>query len=135
MEGDWTVRARAGVRGRCISRSGGWTTRRLTGSKAGVGTGSLLVRGIGRWRRSFAPRVLPVVELHGAPEVAQPHVYPDEQAIGRMAAEHLLDRGLRRLAFFAADETWWIKLRREAFARALAERGLHCNSCPGPSLA
>lgn len=75
---------------------------------------------------------LPVVELHGAPQVAQPHVYPDEQAIGRMAAEHLLDRGLRRLAFFAADETWWIKLRREGFARALADHGMTCDSCPGP---
>jgi LacI family transcriptional regulator len=76
---------------------------------------------------------LPVVELHGAPESAQPHIYPDEEAIGRMAAEHLLDRGLRRLGFFAADETWWIKLRREGFVRALAEHGMSCDSCPGPS--
>ena len=49
-----------------------------------------------------------------------------------MAAEHLLDRGLRQFAFFAFGEVRWIRLRREAFVRVLAAAGHSCHVYQSP---
>jgi LacI family transcriptional regulator len=70
---------------------------------------------------------LPVVELLGDGRSAMPNVHCDEPAIGRLAADHFLDRGLRHFAFFAFGRAWYIDLRREAFVRALAARGFGCH--------
>jgi LacI family transcriptional regulator len=51
----------------------------------------------------------------------------DHPAIGRMAAEHLFDQGLRHFAFFAYGEALWIRFNREAFVRDLARRGYDCH--------
>jgi LacI family transcriptional regulator len=45
---------------------------------------------------------------------------------GRLAAEHLLDCGLRDLAFFSFGNAWWIGAYREGFVQRLAEQGLSC---------
>jgi len=66
------------------------------------------------------------VELHYS-EPGGIDVGCDHDAVGRMAAEHLLDRGLRQFAFFAFGEVRWIRLRREAFVRVLAAAGHPCH--------
>lgn len=66
---------------------------------------------------------LPVVELFPNPALKTPLVRPDEETIARLAAEHLLDRGLSNLAFFCTDQGLWVRWRREAFQRVLQERG------------
>ncbi len=57
-----------------------------------------------------------------------PTVAVDCAAIGRMAAEHLLERGLRNFAFFGT-ETHFSALRGAAFAQRIAEAGWPCH-CP-----
>ena len=68
---------------------------------------------------------VPLVELHYR-EPDGIDVGCDHDAVGCMAAEHLLDRGLRQFAFFAFGEVRWIRLRREAFVRVLAAAGHTC---------
>ena len=71
---------------------------------------------------------LPVVELFADFALSPPQVCPNEDTIGRLAADHFLDRGLQNLAFFSSDWAWWIDTRREAFAKAVedsSDRG--CN--------
>ncbi|WP_419192295.1 substrate-binding domain-containing protein [Engelhardtia mirabilis] len=68
---------------------------------------------------------LPAVDL----SVFGPHhgvtaIEFDPDHIGALAADHLLARGIRHLAFFPDLDAPPVRLRREGFARALAERGL-----------
>ena len=69
---------------------------------------------------------LPVVELFADFALSPPQVSPSEDSIGCLAAEHLLERGLRNLAYFASDWAWWIDTRRKAFARAVAQFDAPC---------
>lgn len=50
-----------------------------------------------------------------------PAVLPDELAIGRLATEHLLDRGLRYLAF-VGSHAGWSRLRLAGFLNTARER-------------
>lgn len=74
----------------------------------------------------FADRVRGVrwvVSLLEAPRVDRmPAVTPDERAIGRAGARHLLDRGFRQFAFFSVDTAWAIG-REDGFADELARHG------------
>lgn len=56
------------------------------------------------------------------PELAIPRVVPDDHAIGRLAAEHLLGRGFRHLAFFQAYDAEVERGRLAGFQEA-ARRG------------
>ena len=70
---------------------------------------------------------LPVVELLGDFQMASPHVHSDETLVGRMAAEHLLDQGLRNFAYFAFGDSWYIRLSRGGFQQRLKEQGFSCH--------
>ncbi|NLE37547.1 MAG: substrate-binding domain-containing protein [Pirellulaceae bacterium] len=52
-----------------------------------------------------------------------PRVMVDHRAIGRLAAEHLLERGLRRFMYFGVKEVWYSDLRRDGFAERIAAAG------------
>ena len=70
----------------------------------------------------------PVVDVSAArllPDL--PWVETDDEAIARMAAEHLLERGLRHFAFFADERFNWSKWRCEHFVRRVGERGCACS--------
>ena len=51
------------------------------------------------------------------------NVITDNKGIGKMAAEHLLERGLTRFAFCGFDDWWWSQLRGQMFAETIAEAG------------
>jgi LacI family transcriptional regulator len=53
-------------------------------------------------------------------------VFSDNPAIGRVAAEHLLEAGLGRFAFLVRRNLYHDRARCEGFERALRERGLPC---------
>jgi len=55
-----------------------------------------------------------------------PRVMVDQYAIGRLAAEHLLDRGLRRLAFCGASGAWYSRQRGQGFADRAKAAGVPC---------
>lgn len=73
---------------------------------------------------------LPVVELLGMRRVEPAKVHADNAAAGRLAAEHLLNCGLREFAFFGFTDSWWIVMFREGFCRKLEERGHACHIYP-----
>ncbi len=52
---------------------------------------------------------------------------PDSHKSGRVAAEHLLERGLRNLAFFGYTGQIWSERRQAGFCRRVAEAGLSCS--------
>jgi LacI family transcriptional regulator len=58
-----------------------------------------------------------------------PRIHCDDLAIGRVAAEHLLQRGLRSFGFCGYDGELWSTRRREGFLGALARAGLRCQVC------
>ncbi len=79
---------------------------------------------------------VPVVDLSGSLRDARfPQIRSDEDAVGRMAAEHLLGRGFKNFAFCGFNGTDWSDLRRASFERRVAEAGLSCQAFenPGPT--
>lgn len=70
----------------------------------------------------------PVVNIGGAlPDPGLPSVMPDHWAMGRIAAEHLLDRGLRRLAYFGVEDLWYSRQRCLGFTAQAAKAGVACD--------
>jgi LacI family transcriptional regulator len=53
-------------------------------------------------------------------------IRPDAHKIGRMAAEHLLDRGFRRFGFCGYPHENWSRWRQDGFCRRLKEAGFAC---------
>ena len=66
----------------------------------------------------------PVVDINGdVPNLDFPVVRSDDTLIGRMAADHLIDRGFRQFAFFGVTGTTWSDLRRIGFENRVREAG------------
>ncbi len=55
-----------------------------------------------------------------------PRIVPDDQAIGRMGADHLLERGFRRLAYVGYDGMYWSRRREDSFCQAVGGAGREC---------
>ena len=78
---------------------------------------------------------VPVVDLSGSlPEAGFLRIRSDESAVGRMAAEHLIERGFKNFAFCGYNGTDWSDLRRANFERRVTEAGYGCVAFenPGP---
>lgn len=75
----------------------------------------------------------PVVDLSGSlPEVGLPQIRSDEEAVGRMAADHLLRRGFKNFAFCGFNGSDWSDLRRASFERRVTEAGFDCQVFQDP---
>jgi LacI family transcriptional regulator len=67
---------------------------------------------------------LPTIAIANEPNIpGVVNVVASNDRIGRMAAEHLLDRGLRHFAYCGFDDIFWSVERGETFAAAIAEAG------------
>ena len=78
---------------------------------------------------------VPVVDLSASlPEARFPRIRSDEQTVGSMAAEHLLERGFKNFAFCGFNGTDWSDLRRASFERRVSAAGFVCQAFenPGP---
>jgi LacI family transcriptional regulator len=65
---------------------------------------------------------VPVVDVLGAVDLGSfPLVHVNNRAIGRMAAEHLLDRGLRSFGFLGLTNERWVRERFEAFKQVVSQ--------------
>jgi LacI family transcriptional regulator len=62
-------------------------------------------------------------------EMPFPTIHFDDEAIGRMAAEHLLQHKLDRFAFIGPKEFGYSTLRCESFAAFLKEQNAPCTKC------
>lgn len=73
---------------------------------------------------AFRRRKIPVVDLndHYA-DLSLPHLGSDMEAIGRLGADHLLERGFRNLAFCGFSNELWVARRRHGFEAVAAARG------------
>lgn len=79
---------------------------------------------------------VPVVDLSGSlPKTGFLRIRSDEKAVGRMAAEHLLERGFKHFAFCGFNGTDWSDLRRDSFEQRILEAGFTCQifEKPGPT--
>ncbi len=84
---------------------------------SGVERDALAARGLG----------IPVVNLSGAVRNAHLHrVMVNQCAVGRLAAEHLLERGLRRLAYCGPPGPWYSQQRGAGFSQRAKEAGVPC---------
>lgn len=71
---------------------------------------------------------IPVVNIAGAMrDTGQPRVMVDHYAIGRMAADHLFDRGHRRMAYCGFRGAWYSQQRCLGFAQRAKEIGASCD--------
>lgn len=78
---------------------------------------------------------IPVVAMSGALEEGLlPRVLTDNEVIGRLGAEHLLDCGFRRTAFFGRRGAYDISLRRKAFVDRCRAAGAVCETFDAPSI-
>lgn len=83
--------------------------------------------------RALRRKGVPVVDLFGSlPQLGFPIIRSDETAVGRMAAEHLLDRGFRRFGFCGFNGTDWSDMRRLGFAKRVTEAGFPCQAFENP---
>lgn len=60
------------------------------------------------------------------------NIVTDQEAIGRMAAEHLLAQGLRCFAYCTFDNWWWSRRRRDSFSQRVAEAGFEMHDYEVP---
>lgn len=73
---------------------------------------------------------------HGShePESGIPYIATDDETIGRLAAEHLMGRGLRHFAFCGYPKTRtnvWMTNRKLGFTNRLADEGFGCSAFHG----
>lgn len=73
---------------------------------------------------------VPFVELLGDGESTRPDVLCDGQALGEMAAEHLLSKGLKNFAYFSLGHNWWSLEFGQAFQETLARHDMPCEISP-----
>lgn len=67
---------------------------------------------------------LPVVTVSQSPHALRfPRVLPDDQAVARLAAEHLTERQLHSFGYCGFSDLLWSKLRGDTFERALRSAG------------
>jgi len=61
-----------------------------------------------------------------------PNIIDDCDTAGKMAAEHLLDRGFRTFAYCGFSDMHWSRERRESFSKRIAQAGFetHCYERP-----
>ncbi|MGC4030455.1 MAG: DNA-binding transcriptional regulator [Tepidisphaeraceae bacterium] len=71
---------------------------------------------------------VPVVDVAGfVRRPGVPLVRTNDISVGRLGAEHLMERGFQQFGFCAYTDQFWSVRRREGFEAALAEKGLACH--------
>jgi len=76
---------------------------------------------------------VPVVNLYEHPGLARfPAVWPDNDGVARLAAEHLLERGLKHFAFCGLPGVYSSDERETCFIRRMAEAGFEVHRFAPP---
>ncbi|MGC3988863.1 MAG: hypothetical protein QM796_04095 [Chthoniobacteraceae bacterium] len=133
----WIARCLDGIR-RYAREKGGWHLYSSPPTLRGAGESALTLHSMRGWKgdaiivatsdarelRTARQMGLPVVNLAGgrAQPLGVPRVMIDHAEAGRLAAEHLLSRGLGHLAFFGWKNSWYSEQRYLGF-RERAGRG------------
>jgi LacI family transcriptional regulator len=76
---------------------------------------------------------IPVVDVYGSLSgFGFSTIRSDEITVGRLGAEHLIERGFRRFAFCGFNGTDWSDIRQTGFEQRVAEAGFSCLSFQNP---
>jgi LacI family transcriptional regulator len=75
----------------------------------------------------------PLVEMFGCPGTLDWQICPDLALEANMAVEHFVNCGLRCFGYFAYEVVWWTRVHREAYVKAVEERGYECHSFDAPT--
>jgi LacI family transcriptional regulator len=82
---------------------------------------------------AIARKAVHAVDLYGGlPDLKMPMIRSDELAVGRLAAEHLIERGFRQFAFCGYNGTDWSDRRRIGFEQAISQKGFPCQVFQNP---
>lgn len=126
---------------------GGWTLLTSPPTLGGAEEQALTVKSLGDWpgqgviasvataveARAARRLPMPVVNLAGSlQDCGLPRVMVDQTQAGRLAAEHLLSRGLRRLAFYGLGGLWYSQQRQRGFMERAAEASATCDVLEAP---
>ena len=97
----------------------------------------VIARATRKLARRAVRRGVPVVNVWCSSPAwrSLPGVFPDFAAAGRLRAEHLLSRGLRRFAALTHETERAQQIELKAFTAALAEVGCPCATAGTPQLA
>jgi LacI family transcriptional regulator len=86
-------------------------------------------RGIARYVHT---KGVPAVDLNEQyADLGLPLVFNDQEAIGRLAAEHLLERGFRQFGYIGQPGGFWSDGRLDGFRQAVAAAGFACHVFQG----
>jgi len=126
---------------------GGWSLTTSPPSLIGAGEEALTLGSLRGWPgHGVLTAVLSQADIRAArrlgipvvnnastlPGTEIPRVRPDHYAMGRLAAEHLLERGLRRLAYYGLQGFWFSELRRRGFTDRAEQAGATCDVLEEP---
>jgi len=90
---------------------------------------TLLIHPNSKQARFVEEAGLPAVDMvNEIPALDVPRVLADNEAIGRMAAEHLMARGLEHLAFLTFSNSFVTRERRHGFTSTVEQCGRTCHS-------
>lgn len=83
--------------------------------------------------RKLSKLNVPVVDVYGSLSgFGFSAIRSDEISVGRVAAEHLIERGFRRFAFCGFNGTDWSDYRQKGFEQRVADAGFPCQSFHNP---
>lgn len=86
-----------------------------------------------RLARMLLKRKIPTVDLNDLyGDLGLPRIYSDMHAIGRLGAEHLLERGFHQFAFCGFKGETWAAQRRDGFAETIHAAGYRCDVYESP---
>ncbi len=138
----WFAQCMDGIR-RYAHEAGGWLFFCSPPTLAGAGESALTLRSMRDWNgdamivvsnderelRAARRMGIPIVNLGGglAKSYGVPRVMVNHFQAGRLAADHLLSRGLAHLAFFGWSNLWYSQQRRFGFRSRAAESGATCS--------
>ncbi len=98
-------------------------------------------RGDGIISRSTSPKFAELIRKSGLPMVdltdrwgalGVPQIWADHFGIGRMAADHLIERQFRHFAFAGFEQESWSDLRKQGFADSLHNAGFQAEIYDSP---
>lgn len=138
----WIARCLDGIR-QYADEQGGWHLFSSPPTLRGAEESALTLRAMRGWKgdaiiaatndeselRAARTMGIPMINLAGglAKSFGIPRVMVDHAAAGRMAAEHLVSRGLRHLAFFGWRNLWYSEQRCRGFMERAAAAGIECD--------
>ncbi len=107
----------------------------LRSMKGWTGDAMIIVSGNVRELNQARHLGIPVVNLGGglAKSHGIPRVKVNDMKAGQMAADHLLECGLRHLAFFGWTDRWYSERRRQGFCERAAGAGVKVDSFLQPA--